>query len=118
MNKKLLLSIREHLMKSKLKNKQLLVVFNLDKMLLDITGSSTSKGPNPIFENIAVVNKLFREGLTIVLQTSKKADYSDDLVLKLRRLRIKYTAINFNKKMDFDVLVDKKERPKPIKPQK
>ncbi|OGD67311.1 hypothetical protein A2442_00905 [Candidatus Campbellbacteria bacterium RIFOXYC2_FULL_35_25] len=108
MNTKLLLSIREQIEKSKVKRNKYVIAFDLDETLWDFVPMDSDEEPKPIWDNIAVVNELFKDdSLAIVLYTSRRVEDFFETTSLLEKYGVKYHSLQFGK-MKFDVLVDDK----------
>ena len=108
MNTKLLLSIREQIKKSKVKREKYVVAFDLDETLWGFVPMGSDENPEPIWDNIRVVNELFSDdSLEIVLYTSRGAEDFEEVTSLLKKYGVKYHSTRFNK-MRFDCLVDDK----------
>lgn len=108
MNTQLLLAIREQIKKSKVKRKKYVVAFDLDETLWGFVSMDSNEDPDPILDNIAVVNELFKDDLlVIVIYTSRGEDDREYVISLLKKYGVSYHSLELGK-MKFDVLVDDK----------
>lgn len=108
MNMKLLLSIREQLKRSKVKRDKYIVAFDLDETLWGFVPMDSDESPEPFWDNIAVVNELFKDSsLIIALYTSRGIESTEETISLLKKYGVNYHTLQFNK-MRFDCLVDDK----------
>ncbi|MCK4918599.1 MAG: hypothetical protein KAS02_02350 [Candidatus Pacebacteria bacterium] len=80
----------------------------MDETLWSFVPKHSNEDPKPFYENIKVVNELFKDdSLIIIIYTSRPIEDFNETTQLLEKFGVNYNSIQFGK-MKFDVLVDDK----------
>lgn len=92
-------------------NGKLVICVDLDGTLCTNTNGDYMTA-EPIFENIAKVNKLFEEGHTIIIDSARGSStgisWLDFTAYQLNSWECKYDMLYVGEKLEYDVIVDDK----------